>query len=186
MKKLLYVVPLDGDSVNGWEPFLHQGNRKGKGSRISLMKILFVCAANISRSFMAERILKSRLKKMMRTDVEVSSAALYDLHESAGDPPAVKLLEEKGFDGSGHQSRVLTQEMLNAADRVFVMEESHRKHILDLFPGVESKIFLLKSFSPFPDKVNADIKDCHGKSPYHLRLCFAELYDSIEGLIKCI
>ena len=150
------------------------------------MKILFVCTANISRSFMAERILKSRLKQKNRFDVEVSSAALYDMNESAGDPPAVKILEENGFEGSGHHSRLLSEEMIDGADKVLVMEESHRKHILEIFPEREIKIFLMKSFSPFFDKMNSDIKDCHGKSPYHLRLCFAEIYDSIEGLLKCI
>ncbi len=150
------------------------------------MKILFVCTANISRSFMAERILKSRLKKKNRFDVEVSSAALYDMKESAGDPAAVKILEENGFDGSGHQSSLLLEEMIDGADKVIVMEESHRKHILEIFPVRENKIYLMKSFSPFFDNMNADIKDCHGKSSYHLRLCFAEIYDSIEGLMKCI
>lgn len=135
---------------------------------------------------MAERILKFRLKKANRFDIEVFSAALYDMRGSSGDPPAIKILMENGFDGSGHHSRLLTMEMIDASDKVIVMEESHRKQILDLFPGAENKIFLLKPFSPFYDRTNPDIKDCYGKSPYHLRLCFAEIHDAIEGLMKCI
>lgn len=150
------------------------------------MNILFVCTANISRSFMAERILKSKLRKAGRADIDVSSAALHDMKESPGDPAAVKILMENGFDGSGHRSRLLSGEMVAAADRVIVMEESHRRQILDMFPETENKMSLLKSFSPFFDRQNPDIKDCFGKSSYHLRLCFAEIYDSTEGMLKCI
>ena len=40
------------------------------------MKVLFVCNANIVRSFMAERLLRSRLKRAGLEGVDVSSAGV--------------------------------------------------------------------------------------------------------------
>lgn len=109
------------------------------------------------------------------------------MHGAAGDPPAVEMLVKNGFDGSGHQSRLLTEAMIDEADKVIVMEQSHRASILEKYPGREGKIHLLKSFSPFAGPAtDLDIKDAHKKSNYHLRVCFAEIYESIEGLLKCI
>ena len=55
------------------------------------MKILFVCTANIVRSFMAERILMERLKKENKTDIEVSSGAIIDMDGAPPDQKAVKI-----------------------------------------------------------------------------------------------
>jgi protein-tyrosine-phosphatase len=151
------------------------------------MNILFVCYANIARSFIAERILMGKLKAKNVRNVSVSSAGLFDMNGSEADPVAVNLLLKSGFDSSGHISRLLTEDLLTEADKVIVMEESHRQDILDRFPGNEHKIQLLKSFSPFLDsRSDLSIRDCHNKSAYHYRLCFAEIYEAIEGLVKCI
>ncbi len=152
-----------------------------------IMKILFVCTANISRSFMAERLLKDTLRRKKRSDVQVASAGLIDMGGAAADPPAVELLQKNGVNGAGHQSRLLTEAAIDEADKVIVMEEAQRKTIEGLYPGQAGKVFLLKSFSPPFNRTNGDdIRDCHKKSGYHYRLCFAEIYESIEGLVKCI
>ena len=151
------------------------------------MKILFVCHANIARSLIAERILRGKLKARKREDVVVSSAGLYDMKNSEADPVALSMLLKNGFDASAHRSRLLTEDMLNEADKVIVMEEAQRQKVVEQFPGQEDKICLLKPFSPSFDRKSApDIKDCHKRSVYHYRLCFAEIYEAIEGLIECI
>ncbi|HRR39631.1 MAG TPA: hypothetical protein P5244_00205 [Syntrophales bacterium] len=151
------------------------------------MKILFVCHANIARSFIAERILKGKLKARGRGDVVVTSAGLYDMKNSEADPLAVGLLLKTGFDASAHRSRILTEDMINEADRVIVMEEAQRQKLVERFPEQEDKVCLLKPFSPsFNPKSAPDIRDCHNRSAYHYRLCFAEIHEAIEGLIECI
>ena len=150
------------------------------------MTILFVCTANINRSFMAERILRGELKKRRKHNVHISSAALIDMKGEPADPVAAKLLKASGYDDAGHQSRLLTEEMVAQADLMLVMEDSHRKLILEQYPPAEGKVRLLKSYSRDYTEADGDIRDPYRMSIYHYRLCFSEIYLSIQGLLKCI
>ena len=139
---------------------------------------------------MAERIFREKAEKSGRSDISVSSASLLDMKGAPPDPKAADLLVEKGFDGHGHKSRLLTEEMAAETDMILVMEQKHRDMIVEKYPDAAGKIFLLKPYStgcarPESNNTN-DISDPHKRSGYHYRLCFAEIYMSIEGLIKCI
>jgi predicted protein tyrosine phosphatase len=73
------------------------------------MNILFVCSKNLSRSPTAEMIYKDR------SDLKV---------KSAGTEPSAGLA----------QTVELTAKLINWSDLVFVMEEKHRRSILEKFP----------------------------------------------------
>lgn len=136
---------------------------------------------------MAERVFRRKLKENNRNDIEVSSAALYDMGRASADPRSVELLNKKGFDGYGHKSRPLTEDMIAEANKVIAMEGAHQEVIIDKYPDAEGKVYLLKSFSENYNGLDEDIKDPSGRSDYHYRLCFAEIYMAVEGLTKrCI
>ena len=141
---------------------------------------------------MAERIFRKMAEKSGRIDISALSASLSDMNGAPADPKAFDLLEEKGFDGHGHKSRLLTEEMAAETDMILVMEQQHRDMIIEKYPDAAEKIFLLKPFSTSctqPDinyNFMYNISDPHKRSSYHYRLCFAEIYMTIEGLIKCI
>jgi protein-tyrosine phosphatase len=152
------------------------------------MHVLFVCTANINRSFMAEVIFKERLKKYGKQDITVSSAALIDMKGEPADPIAVKILMESGFDGEGtdHRSTVLTDDSISGADLIVVMEESQRRVIVERYPEAETRIHLLKSYTKGFQETESDIKDPYRMSVYHYRLCFSEIYLAIEGLLRSL
>lgn len=135
---------------------------------------------------MAERIFRNQLKNRDLHHVQAGSAGLLDLGGADADPQAVAILREKGIDGSRHRSRTLASEMVAGADMVLVMEEAQLDEVLRRHPDGEGKIRLLKSFSPQGSGSDPDIRDPHGRSPYHYRTCFAEIYFSLEGLLRCI
>jgi len=150
------------------------------------MTILFLCTANIVRSFMAERILKGRLAKIKRSDVVVRSAGMIDMQGAAADPKAVKVLAEHGYDSLTHVSSYISEEMMAEADWIVVMENAHRQQLGGDYPQYGEKIRLLKTFARDYDGVNQDIRDPYRQSIYNYRLCFSEIYMAIDGMMKCI
>ena len=149
-------------------------------------KILFVCSGNLCRSFMAERVFRALSRRAGLTHVQAASAGLLDLGGAEADPKAVAILREKGMEGSGHRSRSLADAMVTVADLVLVMEEAQRDEVLRRHPGAGGKVRLLKSFAAQGDEDGLDIRDPYGMTPYHYRTCFAEIYLSLEGLLRCI
>jgi protein-tyrosine-phosphatase len=150
------------------------------------MTVLFICTANIVRSYMAERILRGRLARLKKNDFHVSSAGMIDMHGADADPAAEKILAEHGYDSLSHVSRPITEEMMSEADWIVVMENAHRQQLILNYPQYEKKIHLLKSFSRDYDGVNRDIRDPYKQSVYNYRQCFSEIYLAIDGMMKCI
>ena len=89
--------------------------------RVVIVKILFVCNANVVRSFMAERVLGSRLKRTGINEVEVSSAGLLDMHGAPADMMARQILRENGIEDEGHNSQVVNEVMIGEADLIVTM-----------------------------------------------------------------
>lgn len=135
---------------------------------------------------MAEKIMLGLLRKAGRKDIEATSAGLVDTGGAAGDPIAAGLLEQKGFSADHHKSRLLTPEIARDSDMIIVMEQAHREVLAGDYPDLAERIHLLKSFSFAFGPHDRDIKDCYRKSIYHYRLCFSEIFLSIEGMLKCI
>ena len=152
------------------------------------MRILFVCNANIVRSFMAERVLKNRLQRDGVHDVEVSSAGLLDMHGAPADPTARRVLRENGIDDEGHRSRMVKEDLVEGADLIVTMEQEQLQRIVDRFPAAKDKTRLLKSYLPEQNQGSAgeDIKDPYRRSLFDYRLCFAEISLAVEELRKCI
>lgn len=152
------------------------------------MKILFVCNANVVRSFMAERVLKSRLERHGIHGVEVSSAGLWDMHGAPADMTARQILQENDIEDEGHHSRFLNEGLIGEADLIVTMENEQLQIIGERHPQAVDKSRVLKSYLPEPEYVTipGDIKDPYRHSIFHYRLCFAEISLAMEELMKCI
>lgn len=101
------------------------------------MKILMVCLGNICRSPMAEGVLRSKLGDL---DVEIDSAGTSNYHE--GDNPdarAVKTMRKKGIDISKLTARQFEVADFDRYDRIYAMDSSNYKNILNLARNEEDK-----------------------------------------------
>lgn len=153
------------------------------------MRILFVCNANIVRSFMAERILQTQLERHgQEARAAVSSAGLLDMEGALADAKARRVLRENGIRDEGHRPRLLKEELVEEADLIVTMEREQLRKIQEQYPQAAGKAMLLTGCMPERERGNAagDIGDPHRRSLFHYRLCFAEIFLAMEALRKCI
>lgn len=146
------------------------------------MKILFVCTANISRSYLAEQLFNH---EMVRLGLRAccASAGVSALSGYPPDPGMVDFLHEQGKTTREHLSQPVTKELVDWADLILVMERYHRQKILDRWPEAGEKTRLLGEFLP-DDNVVDDIIDPYGGSPYHYRLAQGQIGLAVQSLIE--
>lgn len=90
---------------------------------------------------MAEAMLRQRLLAR-GVDVRVSSAGLLLDHEPAH-PYAVDVLRPLGLDLTHHRSRILSGEVVEAADLVLCMEQRHVREVLVTSPDSFHRTYTL-------------------------------------------
>jgi protein-tyrosine phosphatase len=98
-----------------------------------------VCTGNICRSPMAQVLLAAALKKR-GIDVAVESAGLGALIGHVADPIAVKLMQARGLDLSGHRGRQLTREIIRSFPLILVMEKEQQRGVEQLDPSARGRV----------------------------------------------
>ena len=152
--------------------------------------VCFVCTGNTCRSPMAEAVVNHLFRvppvctacdmsRVLSTpSVRATSAGLY----GAGDPiaeNAVRALREAGIpstpdnDYENHISRPINPEIMETADLVVGLTESHALQLMGWFPQHASKITCMPR--SIPDPFGGDEED--------YRLCLAAITEGIRELL---
>ena len=147
------------------------------------MNILFVCTANVSRSFLAQHLLRHELWSHEIYDISVSSAGIISNPDASADPRMVDHLLQKGIRSEEHKARQITKEDVDWAHRILVMEKRHADIIHEMWPEAKAKVDFLGRFSS-GGLIDDDIIDPFGKSPYHYRVAEAQISLGVEALAK--
>ncbi|MCX7704942.1 MAG: hypothetical protein N2115_01620 [bacterium] len=112
-------------------------------------KVLFVCSGNSCRSPMAQAI----FQKFVDRRITVVSAGTETNFSGSISREAVEVLREDGIDIENFVSSVIKKEIIEFSDLIFVMEEKHRKMVLELFPNASDRTFVLN----IPDPAGGNI-----------------------------
>lgn len=106
-------------------------------------EILIVCTANICRSPVAEAMLRERLQRLAPGDFTVRSAGTWATTGALPSANGTIVMARRGIDISGHRSRLVTEEMLAAADLILCMEVGHVEALKAEFPRHAARIHLI-------------------------------------------
>jgi len=150
-----------------------------------MINILFVCTGNISRSFLAERLLKNEMSINGVKNVAVTSVGVAAYPDTPGDPEMVVFLKKMGIYADGHKARMITKKDVDWADIVLVMEKGHKETIEKKWPEEKEKIHLLGRYISSGQIVD-DILDPFGKSLYHYRAAQSQITLAVRSLLKQI
>ena len=149
------------------------------------MNILLICRSNVSRSYLAERLLRNELKRRQMAPFSVSSAGLLAHPGSPPDHRMVDFLKSLGVIGDSHQSKQLERKDADWADLILVMEKEQAFMIERMWPEVKKKIAHLGGFISKEEPPD-DIRDPAGKSPYHYRLVQSQITLAVQGFVDSL
>jgi len=108
---------------------------------------------------MAEGFLQRKLEEDgLQGRLQVRSAGTWAAEDAPVSPNTLHAMSEHGIDLHSHRAHLLTVEEVQEADLVMVMEEDHRRVILEQLPEEHGKVLLLTEVAGR----SGDVEDPYG------------------------
>lgn len=150
------------------------------------MNILFVCTANITRSVMAEEILRhmASLHPHAGTPLHVESAGVDALVGESPDRFTQEVCRDHGIEVRAHKARQLTSEMIEGVDLVLCLAEEHKRLILGAYPRFKEKVFLLLEYRHDKPVKHLSVDDPTGRALRHYAKCFRKIEEEVTRVYK--
>lgn len=139
------------------------------------MRILFVCTGNTCRSPMAEGILKS-IGNKNNMDLEIKSVGISVYDGEKASKNSIEAMKKIGIDISEHEATQLRRDLVEEADLILTMSNSHKEFILSNYPSSRNKLFTLTEYVYGVEK---DIEDPFGRSLSVYERTRDEIYQAI-------
>lgn len=146
--------------------------------------VLFVCTGNICRSPMAEGLFRHAVEG--RGDFHVLSAGVGAINGQSPSTYAIRALRELGIDISEQRSHQITNGLVNQADYIFGMTQSHIDAINLLYPQAAEKTFLMREFEDSLEPFEKDISDPIGGNFDVYALCRDQIKQAIPSMLNFI
>ena len=118
---------------------------------LSPVRILTVCAGNICRSPVAERLLQAGLDQVSPGAFRVRSAGTRAMVGEPVQPISADIISTYGGSPEGFAARQLTPQILRDTDLVLTMAARHRGEVLQMDASLLRRTFTIREFARMLD-----------------------------------
>jgi protein-tyrosine-phosphatase/predicted ATP-grasp superfamily ATP-dependent carboligase len=139
-------------------------------------RVLFVCKGNICRSPFAAAL----ARRLLRDDQTIVSAGFL---APGRRPPVEAIAAAAGWqiDLSGHRSRVVSAEIVDGSDAIFVFDDGNYERMVALFPQSEHRLHLLGA-------LDADgplfVRDPWGRGPEVFAATYGRIAEALNAAVR--
>jgi protein-tyrosine phosphatase len=127
---------------------------------------------------MAESLLKDKLKSHVESmTFRVVSAGVAAQPGGPASEGALVAMKERGLSLDEHQSRSISQSLLERSDLILTMTSNHRQAILSRWPQVSSKVFCLAP-------AGSDVSDPYGGPIEAYRKCADRIDQCLDEWVE--
>jgi protein-tyrosine phosphatase len=150
----------------------------------SARSFLFLCHGNIMRSPMAERLLQRDFEQIGAHGFVVASGGLHATPGKSADPHARSVSPQFAISLEDHRAQMVTKELVNQFDAVFIMDYKNEVDFLARFPEAEDKMFFLSAYSEDPQYRGKEIPDPYFGNEDEVRRCYGALEACVRNLAQ--
>jgi protein-tyrosine-phosphatase len=135
---------------------------------------------------MAEAILRQKLAHRGLEGIQVKSAGIAAEEGFPAHPLAIGICLEHGVKLNRHRSRQLTFDMMEEAEIILGMTDSHVHWLSNSFPEKAADIHLMKRYGREEIFGDREVADPYGMDPAQYELCYSELENELERIVQIL
>ncbi|MEW8324168.1 MAG: hypothetical protein AB2606_16095 [Candidatus Thiodiazotropha taylori] len=156
--------------------FVREKSQAAINSAQNIDHILVLCYGNIYRSPLVEYLLG---KSLSDTDIEIRSAGFHDKTGRSCVEEYQKLLAERGYDLTAHRSSRISQDDIEWADLIVIMDRKNWDLLSCMAPSALNKTIWIGAFSP---NLSVEVIDPYNQGNEKTRQVISQLEQCVADI----